>query len=154
MGLYTISTSESELMDRTYMVTPTLTAWPETQSYICGGQLIDHWSDWSDQLEARPCFFYPNPISILESWFYQEISTNLTLTYFYPYLQPILSWFAISQNPKNLLKFRRPSEKRIAKSANSNKSNFSRKFWNSVWNWERIDCLIIFYPMFSQFILV
>ena len=41
----------------------------------------------------------------------------ITLTYFYPSLQPILSWFAISQNPNNLLKFRRPSEKRIAKSA-------------------------------------
>ena len=39
-GPSTISTSESELMDRTYMVTPTLTAWPETQSYICGGQLL------------------------------------------------------------------------------------------------------------------
>ena len=48
----------------------------------------------------------------------QNLYVIITLTYFYPSLLPILSWFAISQNPKNLqLKFRRPSEKRIAKSA-------------------------------------
>jgi hypothetical protein len=80
LGLYTISTSESELMDRTYMVTPTLTAWPETQSYICGGQLIDHWSDWSDQLEARPCPFYPDFILIL-SKFYPDFIQILSLFY-------------------------------------------------------------------------
>ena len=96
MGLYTISTSESELMDRTYMVTPTLTAWPETQSYICGGQLIDHWSDWSDQLvEARPCLF----IQIL-SWFYPDYIQVLSRFYpdfFETHLIQILSLFHLDK---------------------------------------------------------
>ena len=82
-------------MDRTYMVTPTLTAWPETQSYICGGQLIDHWSDWSDQLEARPCPFYPDFILILSKFYpdFIQILSRFSRNSLYPNFIQILSLF-------------------------------------------------------------